>query len=446
MYARIAVRNLRQGGRRTWLLGFALSAVSGLLIFLLSLSNGVYSSMVSAATTLSAGHVNVSGFFKSSSGASGAPIVTKVDEVRQIVLDNTPNLKAAIERHRGWAKVVSDTGSMWAGLYGIDIENEPFLKQKLSVAPENEYVDGGRAKPIGRLADLSRPNTIALFAMQAKRLEVKVGDRLTVRTETLRGTSNTVDLTVVAVMQDLGMMSSWNVFMPTKNILDLYGLDPNSTGAMMLYLEDIDQAHATMEDLRVVLEKAGYSVMEHDPRPFFMKFETVTGQDWAGQKLDLTVWSDEVSFMTWVLKAIDGVSFLLICVLAGIIVLGIINALWIAVRERTREIGTLRAIGMQRKGILSMIMLEAAILGFLATALGCTMSVLLVSLLDASMIEIPVEAVQAILMSKHFRFVVSWSDVSITLIGFTFLCTLASIWPAVRAARMRPISAIQLTE
>ena len=93
-----------------------------------------------------------------------------------------------------------------------------------------------------------------------------------------------------------------------------------------------------------------------------------------------------------------------------------------------------------------MIMLEAAILGFLATALGCTVSVLLVSLLDASMIEIPVEAVQAILMSKHFRFVVQWSDVSVTLFGFTLLCTLASIWPAIRAARMRPISAIQLTE
>ena len=31
-----------------------------------------------------------------------------------------------------------------------------------------------------------------------------------------------------------------------------------------------------------------------------------------------------------------------------IIAVGIMNTLWIAIRERTREIGTLRAIGMQR--------------------------------------------------------------------------------------------------
>ena len=150
--------------------------------------------------------------------------------------------------------------------------------------------------------------------------------------------------------------------------------------------------------------------------------------------------------MTWVLTAIDGVSFLLICVLACIIVLGIVNALWIAVRERTREIGTLRAIGMKRSGVLYMIMLEAAILGFLATVVGCGISCVLTLGLDAAGIEIPVAAVQGILMSENFHFVVKSSDILITVAGFTVLCTLASIWPAVRAALMPPISAIHMTE
>jgi putative ABC transport system permease protein len=446
MYARIALRNLRQGGKRSWLLGVALSAVSGLLIFLMSLSNGVYDSMVNAATTLSAGHVNVSGFYKSSTNAGAAPIVTKVSEVHQIVVNNTPGLQAAILRHRGWAKIVSDTGSMFAGLFGVEIKNETFLRKNLSGAPESTYVEGGRPEVIGDLNRLSEPNTIVLFAAQAKRLQVRVGDRLTIRTETLRGTSNTVDLTVVAVMTDMGMMSNWNVLMPTKNILDLYGLDKDSTGAIMLYLDDIEKAHDTMELLRVRLEKAGYAILDHDPRPFFMKFETITGQDWSGQKLDLTVWTDEVSFMTWILKAIDGVSFLLVCVLASIIALGIINALWIAVRERTREIGTLRAIGMKRNGVLSMIMLEAAFLGFIATLMGVSISTLVCLGLDAAGIEIPTQAIQGILMSKNFHFVVDTTQLALTILGFTALCTLASIWPALRAARMRPISAIHMTE
>ena len=39
--------------------------------------------------------------------------------------------------------------------------------------------------------------------------------------------------------------------------------------------------------------------------------------------------------------------------------IGIMNTMWIAIRERTREIGTLRAIGMQRRAVLWMFLLEA---------------------------------------------------------------------------------------
>ena len=80
-----------------------------------------------------------------------------------------------------------------------------------------------------------------------------------------------------------------------------------------------------------------------------MKFETVNREDWTGQKLDVTTWEDEISFMTWTLTALQGLSFVLIVILIAIIVIGIMNTMWIAIRERTREIGTLRAIGMQRR-------------------------------------------------------------------------------------------------
>ena len=43
---------------------------------------------------------------------------------------------------------------------------------------------------------------------------------------------------------------------------------------------------------------------------------------------------------------------MLIIVLLVIIAVGIMNTMWIAIRERTREIGTLRAIGMQRARVL----------------------------------------------------------------------------------------------
>ena len=88
--------------------------------------------------------------------------------------------------------------------------------------------------------------------------------------------------------------------------------------------------------LRESLTKAGYRVMEPDPRAFWMKFDSVSREDWTGQKLDVTTWEDELSFLTWTLQAIDGLSFVLLVILVGIVVTGIMNTMWIAIRERTR--------------------------------------------------------------------------------------------------------------
>ncbi len=446
MYLGIALRNLKQGGRRTWLLGIALALVAGLLVQLLSLSNGVHDSMVQAATTLSAGHVNVSGFFKASPTSASAPIVTRMSEVRAFVEKEAQGVDFIIDRHRGWAKGVSDTGSMWVGLFGVDITKEKQLLANLRSAPEADYRENGGTERPGDLRRLTEPNSIALFAGQAKRLQVGIGDRITLRTETLRGTSNTADLTVVAIAEDLGILSSWNVLVPKQTILDLYGLEADSTGAIMLYLDEIGDAPEVMADLSGKLEKAGYKVLEHDPRPFFMKFETISGQDWSGQKLDLTTWDDEVSFMQWILTAIDSVSLLLIMVLAGIIALGIMNAMWIAVRERTREIGTLRAIGMSQRGVLTMFILEAAALGAIGATTGALLSATFSVIADSIGISIPVTAVQSILMSETLHFVVKGTDLLYTIVGFTVFCAVSAIWPAVRAARMRPITAIHTTE
>ena len=76
-------------------------------------------------------------------------------------------------------------------------------------------------------------------------------------------------------------------------------LDKENTGVLQLYLKDMDDIPAVQERLRQKLPAAGYRVMEPDARAFFMKFESVNREDWTGQKLDVTSWADEVSFITW---------------------------------------------------------------------------------------------------------------------------------------------------
>lgn len=449
MLGLMAWRNLRQGGRRTALLGAALSMVTGLLVLLMSLSGGVNDSMIEGATSLAAGHVNVAGFYKATP-EEGFPMITETGRVKEVARDAVDGLATVIDRHRGWSRVVSDRSSIWAALYGVDIAQETRLIETLRPAKLSSYVEDlegldGEARE-GDIRDLAQPETAMLFATQARRLGVRVGDAMTIRTETLRGQSNTVDVRVVAVMDDLGLMSNWSIFLPKETILALYGLDEDTTGAVMLYLDDIERAPEVMERLRAAYAEAGFDVMEHDPRPFFAKFQTISGQDWTGQKIDITTWTDEVSFLVWVITAIDSVSFLLISILTLIIAVGIMNALWIAVRERTTEIGTLRAIGMSRRRVLGMFLTEALMLGLIGTVVGAVGGALLAVGIDALAIPIPSQAVQAILMNDRLHLLVGPGEVVAVIVGFTIVCGLSSLWPAARAARMPPITAIHITE
>ncbi|MCC7382746.1 MAG: ABC transporter permease [Deltaproteobacteria bacterium] len=438
----IAARNLMQAKRRTFFLTAALSMVTLLLVMLLALAQGLTNTMIHSALTLSAGHLNVAGFYKATL-SDAAPIVTDVDEIRRVVDENTPGLDYVVDRHRGWARIVTESSSLQAGLTGIDITQEPRFKETIQLAEERDYKEGGRAEIVGNIDRLSERGSAMIFVAQAKRLGVTVGDSLTLVIETLSGARNTGEVTIVAVAKDVGMMSNWSVFLQKATILDLYRLQPDTSGAVMVYLKDIDQAEKTMGHLREVFAAKGYRIMEHEPQPFWMKFEKVSGEDWLGQKLDLTIWSDEVSFLQWVLTAVNTVSFFLIGILLVIIVIGIMNSMYISVRERTREIGTVRAMGMSRGNVLRLFMLEAVILGVSATLLGGIAGGALAAALDAAKIIVPSEAVQAILMSDTLHLAVRPGQILSAVAAFTLVTAFAALWPALRAAKLQPVEAIQ---
>ena len=442
VFLKIAVRNLLQARRRTLMLGGALVAVTMLFTLLLALSAGFTDTMIRNATTLTAGHINVSGFFKAKA-KDAAPIVTNLEEVRRIVEEETPHLDRVIDRHRGWAKLISPTTSIQVGLAGIDIEEEQDLIDQLDPAPLGDYIEDGGEEVVGDISQLGQPGTALIFAAQAKRLEVRVGDMLTITTETIDGRTNTAEVRVVAVARDVGMMTNWRIFVPKQTILELYQLKADTTGAIMVYLDDIERAEEVMAHLRTVFIERGYEVMEHDPQPFFMKFERVMGEDWTGQRLDLTIWQDEVRILTWVVTAIDTISFILVTMLVFIIGLGITNTMWIAVRERTREIGTLRAIGMSKQRVLLMFVLEAFVLGFFSTLAGALLGATVGLSLEAAQVSLPSEAIRAILLSDVLHLVINPENLVQAVTAFTLLTGLAALAPALKASRLQPVAAIR---
>ncbi len=409
------------------MLGGAIAGATAMLVFLGCLSSGVKNTMLESATTVATGHFNVGGFYKITAGQS-APLVTDYKKIQAIVEKTLPDLELVTARGRGWARLVSDQQSMQVGIAGVDMAHEPRLPKVLKMLE-------------GKVEDLSKPGSVLIFASQAKKLKVKTGDSMVFSVLTDRGVNNTVDVRVCGVAEDMGLMTSWNVFIPEETMNRLYQTNDSLTGALLIYIKNMKRVPEDMDLLRKALTGAGYTVMDRSSKAFWMKMPEVNREEWTGQKLDLTTWEDEISYVSWTLKAIDGLSFLLTTVLLTIIAVGIMNSLWIAIRERTREIGTLRAIGMQRGGIMAMFVLEAFCLGVLGTAAGAVLGCLAALGLNALHLPVP-EGAQFFTMSSTLRFALEPARIFGGAAVITLCCTLISLIPSFRAARMRPVTAI----
>jgi putative ABC transport system permease protein len=119
-----------------------------------------------------------------------------------------------------------------------------------------------------------------------------------------------------------------------------------------------------------------------------------------------------------------------------------INTMVMSIRDRTSEIGTMRAIGLSRAGVLGLFLLEALILGFAASVVGAAAGAATALGIDALSIQIPIEAVQAILLSDELNLAPRLLHVALSIAGLTLFVGIAALWPSLQAARLEPVDAI----
>jgi ABC-type lipoprotein release transport system permease subunit len=126
---------------------------------------------------------------------------------------------------------------------------------------------------------------------------------------------------------------------------------------------------------------------------------------------------------------------------AGIIV--VVNILLISVFRRTREIGTLRAIGASDSYIRSLIMGENCSIALLAGIAGVTAGALFLHTVNSMNITIPNELIASLLGGKilHITFLPLTALISFCIA--LFLGAAASVYPVETAVRIDPITAVR---
>ena len=264
-----------------------------------------------------------------------------------------------------------------------------------------DVVDVGEIQ--GDTAALSRPDTVALSADQAREWGLGLGDRLAVRFP-----SNTAvrEFEVVALYERADAI---NVNFPLDYLFGLPAYEAN--------VED-------QYDSEVIVTLAEGVSAEQGRRAV----ESVT-DDYPLAKVQ-----DQAELKANQAQQIN--QFLaLIYVLLGLAVIiafiGIINTLGLSIYERTRELGLMRAVGMSRRQVRTSIRWEAVIIALLGTALGLVLGIVF----SFTLIKV--------LEGEGFNtFRLPVGQLLFLTVVAAGLGVLMAAWPARRAARLDVLAAI----
>ncbi|HEY7193633.1 MAG TPA: FtsX-like permease family protein [Gemmatimonadales bacterium] len=136
-------------------------------------------------------------------------------------------------------------------------------------------------------------------------------------------------------------------------------------------------------------------------------------------------------------KLAMGLVVFLICVVAAFNVVG---TLTMVVRDKTREIGILMAMGMQRNRIRRVFLIQGIFIGLVGTALGAILGLIVGTSVNNGHL-IPIDP--SIYFIDHLPVLNNPLDALVVIGASLVIATLAPLYPSTQAARLDPVTAIR---
>ena len=132
-----------------------------------------------------------------------------------------------------------------------------------------------------------------------------------------------------------------------------------------------------------------------------------------------------------------GSILLLIVIVAAF---NIVSTLTMVVRDKTREIGILRAMGMTARGIRRIFFYQGVVIGVVGTSLGLAFGLLGALLLDRYRL---IELDPSVYFIDHLPVALEGWDVLLIVLASLAIAALATLYPAHQASRLYPVEAIR---
>ncbi len=176
---------------------------------------------------------------------------------------------------------------------------------------------------------------------------------------------------------------------------------------------------------------------------FTKKMNSVSKLKTKATSIDVNSMYETASDVLKLEGALNLITFGAVLVLFFIILIGVVNTLRMTIRERTREIGTIRAIGMQKRDVKLIFIFETASLTIIASLIGTVLSFIIMGILSVVSFNIGDNPIGILLVNKHLHFLPTVGDVISNNLLILIIAVVTAYFPAKRAANLSSAEALR---
>jgi ABC-type lipoprotein release transport system permease subunit len=410
----LAWRNLWRNRRRTFITMAAIAFGYAMLLFVACLMAGLRWQMIENGTclVLSQIQVHAPGYYPSRSiqKTLGGKKGTDVNAMLAAIAADH-RVYAAAPRVYGYGLLSAAHRSAGVELLGILPDQEP----KVS-ALNGQIVKGSYLTP-------RMPKGVAMGDKLASTIGIEVGSEIVLLTQAADGSLGNDVYTVVGIFHTgLDVVDRGLVLMSLSSLQELSHLAPARIHEVGIKLNDVTGATAVAAALGLQL----------------------------GKNLPVRVraWPELAPELASYVQFNRGITFVLFVIFFLLAVIGIMNTMLMAVFERTRELGMLMALGMRPVQVIALILAEAAGLAVASLVVGGAVGVPLLWYLQVHGLDLggatgEVVSLAGVVVGHLWYGRQDFPAYSQAALGLAATALVSALYPAWRAAQLRPTEAIR---
>lgn len=398
--SKLAWRNLWRNYRRTLIMLLAIALGVWAMIFMTALMRGMVDDMVRQGVSSLPGHVQVHAVAYRDDPSIGHSLPAPDKDLLKVL--NSSQVVAWTSRIKVPAMISSEYENRGITLLGVDPQGEMALG----------FDPAGLVE--GRFLSDSNDGGIVIGRKLLERLETRLGKRIVVMSQDPENNIADRGFRIVGVFRaELESQEESIVYAGRDVVQNMLGV-----GSDISEIAVLGHQYRSPEALTAGIREAAAG------------FEVLS-------------WLELDPYLATMMEVMDGFVLVWMVVIFLALSFGLVNTLMMAIFERVREIGLMRALGMRPSAIVYQVLMESLMLLVLGLLLGNSLAIgTIIPLKDGIDVSMVSEGMEMMGASSMLFPVLQTPDLVLANVVVIVLGIITSLLPAWRAAQYQPVEAL----